>query len=930
MEQRQLRPIYDALDISNVGLALQECNKLLRKHPNHLSAKALKAFALSRLGEADDALSLGRSVLQTPGSVKNPNVEQALVLAFRTLRKPEDEISVYNAILEHSPENESIHVKVFLAAACNALYNEQHKAAVDLNKLFKRSKYTWWIIISLLLSTRFLDDTASAQLHLALARKMAEKALSEQRPSTTEHLRIMLAISEEQRDYSAMLSALSSDGPLASQISNDPDLITLRISLFVKTRDYASAINAAIRALEVRDNWIDYKHYIDAVVAELGQLADKPAGQTTLLETTRGNFERWAQLRGRARSARLASVELTSKLQAAGYSPSFDSVVGSFGDLIWMYVDLFKDKAICYSDIMQHFARHVGDSASALDFHTAQLAQRIQLTHGDGAKQGQDVQSWVNMEKIRYLLQAMRNDSDAASWVQDISSMLEYGLDSKDAKAKHAAASDMVLLASQRLVLAAFLDYATYQKRNKLFYALFTALCILEEGIRLNANNFLLKLYAVRLYLYLSCYERARGIYDSLNIKNIQYDTLGHFIIGQGLALGCTTPDLELCYPAVTFYDRAKSKIPHEMESAYNKSTYSNILDFIEFKDNLKHSVQCEHTYRCALRLEILEQGCSKGAEQAWNNTSVSSINHTEESLARLHDNRDVNIMGLLTPLDMSKWNLEILTRPTPLPNHAWIRTFSLTPQVMHCLVNANAELLEAKRKELLVTIEDAGDSITPHDKLVARGLCVIATLYINAVDNKSTDEQVDELVKMIESNLPNEALDDSAVDLDTLPFVTIRAMAAATELFIYAATTKHALAAQRLSAAKQMGFELTQLRKRALRGITALRSWLSKSVRDAIAEALSSPEEPVHSGAIVEYVHRKHKGSVDVADGVYNYALMTVPELLFSADSSWFEPLPTDDIDVDLVHVMPLPDEEEHEIFEDTWGDLNKKKLLS
>ncbi|KAJ2411301.1 hypothetical protein GGI10_004330, partial [Coemansia sp. RSA 2530] len=64
--------------------------------------------------------------------------------------------------------------------------------------------------------------------------------------------------------------------------------------------------------------------------------------------------------------------------------------------------------------------------------------------------------------------------------------------------------------------------------------------------------------------------------------------------------------------------------------------------------------------------------------------------------------------------------------------------------------------------------------------------------------------------------------------------------------------------------------------------------------------------------------------------DGAYNYVLMTVPALLHSADESWFEPLPMDDIEVDPVQLMPLPSEEQGEdIIEDTWGDLNKKSLL-
>ncbi|KAJ2082271.1 hypothetical protein H4R24_001717 [Coemansia sp. RSA 988] len=66
-------------------------------------------------------------------------------------------------------------------------------------------------------------------------------------------------------------------------------------------------------------------------------------------------------------------------------------------------------------------------------------------------------------------------------------------------------------------------------------------------------------------------------------------------------------------------------------------------------------------------------------------------------------------------------------------------------------------------------------------------------------------------------------------------------------------------------------------------------------------------------------------------SDGIYNYALMTTPALLYSADTTWFEPLPTDDIDIDPAQIMPLPEDEVFEgFFEDMWSDLNKKKLLN
>ncbi|KAJ2852786.1 mitochondrial distribution and morphology, partial [Coemansia erecta] len=489
---------------------------------------------------------------------------------------------------------------------------------------------------------------------------MAEKALQDHQIKNMENLRILLFILEAEDNHEAMLKALSPESPLAQQIANDPDLITQRIGLLVKTCAFNEAIDAASGALEIRDNWIDYKYYVEAAVGEIGRLADDLDAQHLLLRNVCERLDKWSQVRSRARGAKLAFVDLAAKLHDSAYGDLFDSTVGSLGDRIWTYVDAFQNKAICYPDIMQYFADHVhGTSAAAgsnatlpagfLDFHDNQLLQRIRNAREDADNSEDCAQSWANMEKIRYLLQALRGDNDPELWIKGVDSFLGFGLDPKKAKLWPATASDMVLLACQRLIQATFLAYPREQQQTHglLSRALFTILSVLEEGIRLNRENFLLRLYAIRLYLCLSCYSRARALYDSLNIKNIQNDTLGHFVIGQGLALGCYIPDLELSYECVSFYDRAHHTIPRELESAYKNGTYSNIPDFLEFRDNLKNSFQREIAHRCALRGETIAQGCTKEVVETLKAADAQSIELTDSILASLHDNRDVKVMAL-------------------------------------------------------------------------------------------------------------------------------------------------------------------------------------------------------------------------------------------------------------------------------------------
>ncbi|KAJ2910316.1 mitochondrial distribution and morphology [Coemansia aciculifera] len=842
--------------------ARKQCDKVLSKQANHAGALAMKAYTLARLGDVDEAVEIGQKLLQAPDALKSPHVQQGLSLMFRVLNMAKEEIAVHTAALKYTTNAEQLHCKIFMAAARNKLYKEQHAAAVSLNKSYKQDhRYLWWVVISLLLQAKFVDEGSSVKaLQLTLAERMAEKALSEGRLTNTEELRIYLDVLEIQGKYDAMLAALSISGPLAEKIANDPDLVTRRIELLIKTGDFAKALDAAEQTLESRDNWADYKLYVEAIVAFTRATKD----DDTPIRAASANFDKWAAQRGRARGARLADVELATKLREAGHSMLIDETTDVVGERIWSYVDQFMNKAICYSDIAQYFVAHAnssGQSPSAIEFHTKQLQQRLcdaramvvtsqPKDNVDGiatnGERGEDAgQAWVSLERIRYLLQALSDDVDPNSWVTGIDVMVAFGLDSDEAEQKLAACSDMTLIVSQRIIQAAFLAHSEEpSQRDKLCSALFKAICVLEAGIKMNDDQFLLKLYAIRLYLYLSCYDRARAIYDKLSIKNIQLDTLGHFVNGHGMALGCFAADLDLCYDGVAFYDRAETKVPRELESAYEKGTYSNITDFLAFDDNLAHSMQRECTHRCALRGEAFEHGTTKAVLDQWKEADVVSIEHTDASIAALHDNRDVSVMGLQTPVDMTKWNLEIMTRSTPLLGPSWIQVFSMVPQIMHYVICADIELLESRTKDLLVAIDEAGQSMSSFDLLLARGVYQAAILYLRAQSGSEVfSQELTVLTDMIIGALPQDTSSPPS-SVATLQArapadlsLTIRSAAAATELFTYAQSVRFALAAQKSPSAKAIALELGQVRKTALTLMSSLRALAERPVRESIFE---------------------------------------------------------------------------------------------
>ncbi|KAJ2878940.1 mitochondrial distribution and morphology [Coemansia asiatica] len=816
---------------------------------------------------------MGREVLDTAGSLKDPHVVRGLSLAFRALALSKEELAVYSGSLEFSPDDLNLHVKVFMVASFHQMYKEQHKAAVNISRLSKQDLHMWWVVASLMLESKFCKQSSQEkQIQLDLAKRMSEKALEEGKLKTTEELRLYLDVLEMQEAYPQMVDVLAAEGPLATKIGDDPDLVSKRIVLLVKTEAYDEAIKAATDALNVRENWIDYKNYVAATVGKLKlSPADNKQNANSIVESACSAIDQWAHIRGRARGAKLALVELKSSILASGHAALASDAARLLGEQIWLYVDEFSSKAICYKDIMNYFVAHITNPATndvvqeRVRFHSEQLQKRIGLVRESADLSEDKAQSWVNLEKIRYLLQALSNDCSPEAWVSGVDELLKYGIESVQAQKKQTPCSDMTLIAGQRLMQAAFLAFSEPSKRTELCASLFNVLCVLEAGIKLNANSFLLKLYAIRIYLYLSCYDRARALYDSLNINNLQHDTLGFLIAGQGIHLGCSINDLETCYDGVNFYDRSKWKVPRELESVYKNETYSNLLDYIEFHDNLVHSFQRECTHRYALRGEALEAGSQKSIIEKWGQADVISIDHTDETLSALHDNRDIGVISLLTPASMDKWNLEKLTRATPLPCASWVLINTLVPQIMHYIVASDIEQVEAKVKKLLATAEEAGDSLSIYEHRFARGIGQVAMLYIRASDGKqSFSDQLTDLSATILDGLVAEPNDKcNAETLSEMALETIRNVSTATEIYTYAVTVRFALNEQRSPSAKAVSLSLSQLRKAALQRMSALRSLTNSYMRNAIDEHWSSHDIELFMPAAT-FMRNKRKHIVD------------------------------------------------------------------
>ena len=82
-------------------------------------------------------------------------------------------------------------------------------------------------------------------------------------------------------------------------------------------------------------------------------------------------------------------------------------------------------------------------------------------------------------------------------------------------------------------------------------------------------------------------------IYPRLNIKQIQNDTLAHFLLIRTSALHPSSNKTEpLLKEALKIYETSRSQTPGRLVLAYERGSYAQMMRFVEFGDRASRSVR--------------------------------------------------------------------------------------------------------------------------------------------------------------------------------------------------------------------------------------------------------------------------------------------------------------------------------------------------
>lgn len=142
--------------------------------------------------------------------------------------------NLYKAAVEADPSNEELHTHLFMSYVRTSNFQMQQQAAMTLFKLKPKNPYYFWAVMSIVLQAtrgQGANDPTKRKVLLALAERMVEKLITENRIEAEQEVQLYLMILELEGKFKEALNIL--DSPLGTKLMNGPNGQT-RIPFLIK------------------------------------------------------------------------------------------------------------------------------------------------------------------------------------------------------------------------------------------------------------------------------------------------------------------------------------------------------------------------------------------------------------------------------------------------------------------------------------------------------------------------------------------------------------------------------------------------------------------------------------------------------------------------------------------------------------------------
>uniref|UniRef100_A0A8C3CCF9 N-alpha-acetyltransferase 25, NatB auxiliary subunit n=1 Tax=Cairina moschata TaxID=8855 RepID=A0A8C3CCF9_CAIMO len=508
---RRLRPIYDYLDNGNNKMAIQQADKLLKKHKDLHCAKVLKAIGLQRTGKQDEAYALAQEVAALEPT--DDNSLQALTILYREMHRPELVTKLYEAAVKKVPNSEEYHSHLFMAYARVGEYKKMQQAGMALYKIVPKNPYYFWSVMSLIMqSISAQDENLSKTMFLPLAERMVEKMVKEDKIEAEAEVELYYMILERLEKYQEALDVVR--GKLGEKLTSELQSRENKCMAMYKKLCRWPECNALSRRLLLKnsDDWQFYITYFDSVFQLIDESWTPPLEEEQSLEgevhysieqAVKFIEERITEESKSARPLRgpyLAKLELIRRLRCRGCNDEYK--LGDPEELMFQYFKKFGDKPCCFTDLkvfvdLLPSSQYTKFISQLLEVIPLSAAAESEVALPADIKALQQHLCVVQLTRLLGIYHAM-DKKEKLTAVRELMLRYRHGLEfGKTCLKTELQFSDYYCLLAVHLLLDLWLEEGEET-------AVWQCLTFLEEGLSHSPSNAQFKLLLIRIYCRLA------------------------------------------------------------------------------------------------------------------------------------------------------------------------------------------------------------------------------------------------------------------------------------------------------------------------------------------------------------------------------------------------------------------------------------------
>uniref|UniRef100_A0A803W9X3 N-alpha-acetyltransferase 25, NatB auxiliary subunit n=1 Tax=Ficedula albicollis TaxID=59894 RepID=A0A803W9X3_FICAL len=573
----------DYLDNGNNKMAIQQADKLLKKHKDLHCAKVLKAIGLQRTGKQDEAYALAQEVAALEPT--DDNSLQALTILYREMHRPELVTKLYEAAVKKVPNSEEYHSHLFMAYARVGEYKKMQQAGMALYKIVPKNPYYFWSVMSLIMqSISAQDENLSKTMFLPLAERMVEKMVKEDKIEAEAEVELYYMILERLEKYKEALDVVR--GKLGEKLTSELQSRENKCMAMYKKLHRWPECNALARRLLLKnsDDWQFYITYFDSVFQLIDESWTPPAEEEHSLEgEVHCSIEQAVnfieeRIAGESRSSRplrgpfLAKLELIRRLRHRGCNDEYK--LGDPEELMFQYFKKFGDKPCCFTDLKVFVdllppSQYTKFIQQLLDIIPLVAAAEDEVALPGDIKALQQHLCVVQLSRLLGIYHTM------------------------DKKQKLAVVRELMLRYRHGLEFGE--EAAVWQ-----------CLTLLEEGLSHSPSNAQFKLLLIRIYCRLGAFEPVSELYSSLDAKHIQHDTIGYLLTRYASSLGHYAAASQSCNFALRFFHSNQKDTSEYIIQAYKYGAFEKIPEFIAFRNRLNSSLHFAQVRTERMLLDLL------------------------------------------------------------------------------------------------------------------------------------------------------------------------------------------------------------------------------------------------------------------------------------------------------------------------------------